>query len=63
MLSTTLTVLVPVLFVLLLGYVAGRAKAFDQEQASGINELTLDFALPASLFVGIVGIPRTQLIR
>jgi malonate transporter and related proteins len=61
MLSTTLTILIPVLFVLLLGYFAWRMKAFDAEQVTGINELALDFALPASLFVGIVSIPRTQL--
>ena len=63
MLSTTLTVLIPVLFVVLLGYVAGRAKAFDADQVAGINELALDYALPASLFVGVVTIPRTQLVH
>jgi malonate transporter and related proteins len=61
--STAFTVLVPVLFVVLLGYAAGRAKAFDIDQVAGINELALDFALPASLFVGIVTIPRTQLTQ
>jgi malonate transporter and related proteins len=61
--STALTVLVPVLFVVLLGYVAGRAKAFDIDQVAGINELALDFALPASLFVGMVIIPRTQVTQ
>jgi malonate transporter len=61
MLSSTITVLVPVLFVVLLGYAAGRAKDFDADQVAGINELVLDFAFPALLFVGIVGIPRTQL--
>jgi len=35
--STTLTVLGPVLFVLLLGYFAWRAKAFDSEQVAGIK--------------------------
>ncbi|MBV8631069.1 MAG: AEC family transporter [Silvibacterium sp.] len=63
MLFTTLKVLVPVLFVLLLGYLAGRAKAFDADQVAGVNELVLDFALPASLFVGIVSIPRTQIFQ
>ena len=63
MLTTTLTVLVPVLFVVLLGYVAGRAKAFDPDQVAGINELALDYALPASLFVGVVTIPRAQLVQ
>jgi malonate transporter and related proteins len=61
--STTFTVLVPVLFVLLLGYFAWRSKKFDADQVAGINELALDFALPASLFVGIVNIPRAQLAQ
>ena len=63
MLSTTLAVLIPVLFVMLLGYVAGRRQAFDADQVAGINELALDYALPASLFVGVVTIPRTQLVH
>ena len=63
MLSSTLAVLIPVLFVLMLGYLAWRAKKFDADQVAGINELALDFALPASLFVGIVGIPRIQLLQ
>jgi len=62
-LSTTATVLVPVLFVLVLGYAAWRVKAFDTNQVAGINELALDFALPASLFVGIVSIPRSELAQ
>jgi malonate transporter len=63
MLSNIFTILIPVLFVLLLGYFAWRAKAFDAEQVTGINELALDFALPASLFVGIVSLPRAQLMQ
>ncbi|MBV8236991.1 MAG: hypothetical protein JO075_14950, partial [Acidimicrobiia bacterium] len=45
------------------GYVAGRAKAFDPDQVAGINELALDYALPASLFVGVATIPRAQLVQ
>jgi malonate transporter and related proteins len=63
MLLQIVSVIVPVFFVLLLGYAAGRAKAFDSDQVSGINELVLDFALPASLFVGTVSTPRTQLLE
>jgi malonate transporter and related proteins len=61
MFASTVSVLIPVLFVVLLGYAAGRARNFDSDQVAGINELVLDFALPASLFVGIVGISRTEL--
>jgi malonate transporter and related proteins len=56
-------VIIPAIFVLLLGYSAGRAKRFDANQVEGINELVLDFALPASLFVGIVGISRARIER
>jgi predicted permease len=63
MLASILQVLVPVLFVVLLGYFAGRARKFNADQVSGINGLTLNFALPASLFVGIVDIPRATLAQ
>ena len=59
--TTTLIVIIPAIFVLLLGYSAGRAKKFDANQVKGINELVLDFALPASLFVGIAGIKHAYL--
>ena len=58
-----LTIIVPIFFVLLLGYAAGRAKEFDRDQVAGINELVLDFALPATLFVGTVRTPRDQLLQ
>jgi predicted permease len=48
------SVLLPILFVIALGYFAGRTKEFDADQVKGINELVLDFALPAVMFVGIV---------
>jgi malonate transporter len=41
----------------------GRAKKFESDQVAGINELVLDFALPASLFVGTVRTPRDQLLQ
>jgi malonate transporter and related proteins len=63
MLLQILTIIVPIFFVLLLGYVAGRAKEFGSDQVAGINELVLDFALPASLFVGTVSTPREQLLQ
>src|SRR6266403_1813157 len=63
MLAEILTIIFPVFFVLLLGYAAGRANQFDSHQVAGINELVLKFALPASLFVGTVGVSRTQLLQ
>ncbi|HTV91536.1 MAG TPA: AEC family transporter [Verrucomicrobiae bacterium] len=58
---TALGVLLPVLFVLALGYSAGRAKKFDSDQVAGINELVLDYAFPALLFVAIVRASRSAL--
>jgi malonate transporter and related proteins len=58
---SALGVLAPVLFVLALGYCAGRAKRFGSDQVAGLNELVLDFAFPALLFVGIVRAPRATL--
>jgi malonate transporter len=58
---SALGVLAPVLFVLALGYCAGRAKQFGSDKVAGLNELVLDFAFPALLFVGIVRAPRATL--
>jgi predicted permease len=56
------SVLLPVLFVIALGFFAGRAKQFDKDQVQGLNALVITFALPASLFVGIVTTPRSSLL-
>ena len=50
--------MVPMLFVLLLGYVAGKAKAFNADQTSGLSKMALNFALPALLFVGMSTLPK-----
>ena len=63
MFAEILNIIFPIFFVLLLGYAAGRANQFDSHQVAGINELVLKFALPASLFVGTVGVTRTQLLQ
>src|SRR5947207_11291339 len=62
MILAALTVLLPVFFVLLLGYFAGRAKKFDADQVAGLNDLVLDYALPAMMFVATVKTPREQLL-
>jgi malonate transporter and related proteins len=62
MILSAITVLLPVFFVLGLGYFAGRAKEFDADQRAGLNELVLDYALPAMLFVATVKTPRAQLL-
>jgi malonate transporter len=59
---TAFSVILPVLFVMGLGYWAGRAKQFDQDQVRGLNALVLEYALPALLFVGVVSASRGALL-
>jgi malonate transporter and related proteins len=55
--------LLPVFFVLALGYAAGKFNAFDADQAAGLSKLALSFALPASLFVSMTDIPKELLLQ
>ena len=55
--------LLPVFFVLALGYAAGNSNAFNPDQAAGLSKLAVSFALPASLFVGMTDIPRNLLLE
>lgn len=62
MLITSFTVLLPVLFVMGLGYWAGRAKKFDADQIQGLNELVMTYALPALMFVAAVTTTRSEML-
>lgn len=62
LLLTSFSVLLPVLFVILLGYWAGRSHRFDTDQVKGINALVLDFAFPALMFVGISTTTRQEML-
>jgi predicted permease len=55
--------LVPVFFVLALGFLAGKRHSFDADQAAGLSKLALSYALPASLFVSMTGIPKDLLLQ
>jgi predicted permease len=55
--------LLPVFFVLALGYVAGKRNAFDADQSAGLSKLVMTFALPASLFVSMTEIRRDLLLQ
>jgi predicted permease len=61
--SGLVAALLPVFFVLALGYAAGKRNAFDPDQAAGLSKLAVQFALPASLFVGMTDIPRSLLLQ
>jgi predicted permease len=60
--SNVVGTLFPIFFVLALGYLAGKHHTFDADQAAGFSKLALSFALPASLFVSMTGIPRDLLL-
>src|SRR3954453_741616 len=62
MLNTTFSVLLPVLFVMGLGYWAGRAKRFNADQVRGINDLVMTYALPSLMFVAAVTRTRSELL-
>lgn len=53
--------LVPIYVIMLLGYFAGKTKAFDGTNAQSFNKLVLNYALPAALFVSIVKADRAML--
>ncbi|MCU1298656.1 MAG: hypothetical protein JWO91_2934 [Acidobacteriaceae bacterium] len=55
--------LIPVFFVLALGYIAGKRSAFDADQSAGFSKLALTFALPASLFVSMTDIRKNLLLQ
>jgi malonate transporter len=55
--------LVPIFFVLLLGYAAGKIHVVDNHHVDGLNALVMDFALPASLFAATASAPRTEMIE
>jgi predicted permease len=61
--SGLLGALLPVFFVLALGYVAGKRNAFDADQTAGLSKLAIGFALPAALFVSMTEIRRDLLLQ
>lgn len=55
--------LIPIIVVMLIGYVAGKTNAFQESQARVFNKLVLNYALPAALFTSIVRANREMLVQ
>ncbi len=55
--------IVPIIVVMLLGYVSGKKGVFNGEDAKKFNKVVLDYALPAALFVSITQSSREMLAR
>lgn len=54
--------IVPIIVVMLAGYISGKKGAFTGDDAKKFNKVVLNFALPAALFVSIVRATRADLI-
>src|SRR6201993_1878998 len=61
--QTILSALAPIVFTLLLGFVAAWRHDFGPKEASVLNRMVLLYAVPLALFVGTVGTPRTDLVQ
>ena len=46
--------IVPILVIMLLGYICGKFTFFDDDQRQGLNKLVLNIALLAALFISMV---------
>lgn len=55
--------IVPILVVMLAGYISGKKGVFTGADAKKFNKVVLDFALPAALFVSIVQASREDLVK
>ena len=53
--------LVPIFFVIGLGYVAGLSRSIDNHHVGELNALVMQFALPASLFVATATTPWSKM--
>lgn len=55
--------IVPIIVVMLAGYISGRRGVFTGADAKKFNKVVLDYALPAALFVSIVQASREDLVK
>lgn len=55
--------IVPIIVVMLAGYISGKKGVFTGADAKKFNKVVLDYALPAALFVSIVQASREDLVK
>lgn len=63
MIEIVISALLPITVILLLGFFAGHHHDFSKDQAGVLNKMILGYALPLSLFSGLVGSSLTELIQ
>lgn len=54
--------IVPIIVVMLAGFVSGKKGIFSGDDAKKFNKVVLDYALPCALFVSIAGASREMLV-
>lgn len=62
MIETVIGALLPIVVTLAVGFLAGWHHDFDAKQATILNRMVMLYALPLSLFAGMVGMDRTQIL-
>ncbi|MDE6089630.1 MAG: AEC family transporter [Duncaniella sp.] len=63
MLHIILYAIVPIVVVMLAGFISGKKGVFNGDDSKKFNKVVLDFALPAALFVSIVQSSRAELAK
>lgn len=63
MVHIILYAIVPIIVVMLAGYIAGKKGMFSGQDSKQFNKVVLDFALPAALFISIVSASRADLVK
>lgn len=55
--------IVPIVVIMLVGYISGKRGVFNGDDSKKFNKVVLDYALPAALFVSIVSATREDLVH
>lgn len=62
MIEVVISALLPITVILLLGFFAGFHHDFNKDQASILNKMVMDYALPLTLFSGLVTSSFSEII-
>lgn len=61
--ETIIASLLPIVVTLFLGFFAGWHHDFDSKQGAVLNRMVMLYALPLTLFAGMMGVERTTLLQ
>jgi malonate transporter len=62
MVNAIVLALVPIFFVLALGYLAGRRGTVDNTHVGSLNTVVMSYAIPASLFAATASTPKPAML-